>query len=76
MPGEEVEVVSRLGDWAVIAIRSGRARLVGGFHRYWAVEDTVRVTRIGLRLHGQTKTLPAFEEIVCVWQTVLMQRSI
>jgi hypothetical protein len=71
-----VKVVPRLGDRAVVAIRSGRTRLVGGFHRDWAVKDAIRITGIGLWLHGQTQTLPAFEEIVCVWQTESVQRPI
>jgi hypothetical protein len=71
-----VEVVSRLGDRAVVATRSCRARLVVGCHRDWAIEDTVRVTGVGLRLYGQTDALPTIEEVVCVWQTELVPRPI
>jgi hypothetical protein len=71
-----MEVVSCLGDRAVIAIRSGRTRLVGGFHRDWAVEDTVGVTIVGLRLYGQTDALPAFEEVVCVGYLKLEPHSV
>jgi hypothetical protein len=66
-----MEVVSCPGDRTVIAIGSGRTRLVGSFQRDRAVEDTIRVTIVGLRLYGQTDALPAFEEIVFVWQIVL-----
>ena len=61
-----MEVVSCLRDRAVVAIRCCRTRLVDGIHRDRAVEDTIRVTGVGLRLCGETNALPAFEEIVCV----------
>jgi hypothetical protein len=61
-----MEVVSCMGNRTVIAIRSCRTRLVGGFQRNWAVEDAIRVTSVGLRLYGQTDALPALEKVVCV----------
>jgi len=66
VPGKQVEVISCLRDWAVVAIRCSRTRLVDCFHRNWAVENTVRVASVGLRLHGKTNALPALEEVVCV----------
>ena len=73
MPGKEVKVVSCLGDWTVIAIGSSRTRLIVGRHGDRAVEDTVRVTGVRLRLCGQTDALPALEEVVCVRQIELEQ---
>jgi hypothetical protein len=64
---KKVEIVSCLGNRAVIAIRSSRTRLVDSFQRDWAVEDAVRITSVRLRLNGQPNTLPAFEEAVCEW---------
>ena len=64
--GQQVEIVSFLGDRAVIAIRSGRTRLVDGFHRDRTVEEAICIAGVGLRLRGQADALPTVEEIVRV----------
>lgn len=65
MTSDQMEVGTLASDWTVVRIGRIRTRLILGRQRDEAVEDTIAVPSVGLRLRGKTDGVPAPEEVLC-----------
>lgn len=59
-----MEVLPRLCNRTIVRIRGAGSRLIPRFHGDGAVESTICITSVGLRLRFDTDAVPSFEEIV------------
>lgn len=61
-----MQIPPRLCDRPIARVRGARSRLVMRFHGNWAVESTIRIAGVGLRLRTNTNAVPSCEEVVYV----------
>lgn len=70
--GHQMEIVSCLGNWAIVGVGCGGSRLVSGFQGDRTVESTIRIAVVWLRLGCNAYAFPALEEPAWVLSVSMM----